>query len=133
MPITFSRVIEYLDAIADKGAKNASNATHGRFWTGMTRDVFVDPTKGGIVPAIHCKGVNIPILDLTNLPTSAANSALYMALTNGLGFCNKGQMPLGGPVITEAAYTVKLADGTVVTGKQIQDDILDWIQKGAPA
>jgi hypothetical protein len=124
MPISYSRVIAYLDAIADKGVNDTANAPHDRFWTGMTRDQFVT----GTVPNVSCHGASIPILDQTN----PANSPFFLVLKDQASFCNKPRMPKGGPFITDPGYTVTLANGTHVTGQQIQDDILEWLQNGFP-
>lgn len=125
MPISYSRVIAYLDAIADRGVNDTANAPHARFWTGMTREQFVT----GTVPNVHCHGADIPIVDQAN----AASSSFFLVLRDPASFCNKPRMPKSGPFITDPGYTVTLADGTKVTGQQIQDDILDWLQNGFPA
>jgi hypothetical protein len=124
MPISYGRLIAYLDAIADKGINDTANAPHDRFWKGMTRDQFVN----GSVPEVHCHGADIPIVDHGD-PTS---SAFFLVLKDPASFCNKPRMPKGGPLITDPGYTATLADGTRVTGQQIQDDILEWLQNGFP-
>ena len=129
MPISYAKVTSYLDAIAAKGNLDVANSPHGQFWSGMTRDQFVT----GTVPGVLCHGAPIPIVDQSNLPASAANSAILLILTQMTGVCNKGQMPKTGPFITDQNYTVTLADGSIVSGTQIQNDILDWLNHGFPA
>ena len=130
MPISYTKVIAYLDAVADKGLLDVANSPHGRFWTGMTHDQFVK----GVVPNVLCKGQPIPIIDQSDLAhDSAANSSFLVALINTTGFCKKKQMPKTGPFITDAGYTVTLSDGSVVSGSTIESDILDWLKSGFPA
>jgi hypothetical protein len=126
--ITFSRIQSYLDAIAD----NPSNvgdidiSPHGRFWR-VSHDDFVK----GVVPGgqqVECQNKPTPIIDSNN----PAQSPFYLILTASNGFCNMPRMPKGGPFITDSDYQVTLADGTTVTGAQIQRDLLEWLTNGFP-
>jgi hypothetical protein len=40
-------------------------------------------------------------------------------------------MPPGPPFITNQDYTITLVNGNTVTGKQVADDIREWIKSGA--
>jgi hypothetical protein len=40
-------------------------------------------------------------------------------------------MPSGPPFITDKDYTITLANLNTVTGKQVADDIHEWIKSGA--
>ncbi|WP_026603637.1 hypothetical protein [Methylomonas sp. 11b] len=124
MPITYSRVIAYLDAIADKGINKTEDAPHDRFWKDLSREQFVN----GTVPNVHCHGADIPIIDHEN----PANSSFFLVLKANAAFCNKAQMPRGGPWITDEGYAITLLDGSQVSGQQIQDDIIDWLLNGFP-
>ena len=127
--ITFAKVQSYLDAIADNPDNNPIDASpHGRFWSGKTRDEFVASN----IPNVTCHGAPIPAIDQSNLPDSANESPFFLILTNTDGFCQKRQMPGGGPFITDPNYQVTLADGTIVTGEQIQTDLKEWLSNGFP-
>jgi hypothetical protein len=52
-------------------------------------------------------------------------------MTSAVGFCQKDQMPPGGPFVSEEGYSIKLEDGTVVTGAKIISDLHDWLKNGA--
>jgi hypothetical protein len=120
MAIDFAQVKEYLNLIASKGA-NPAGSRHGVFW-----DVNYDAFITGLVPNKHCLGQNVPIID----PVDKKNSAFYQILKGR--WCSMPQMPLGGPHVTEADYTVTLASGAVITGTQVLQDIEDWLAAGAP-
>ena len=126
MPISYNRVIEYLSAIAAKGSRDVEDSPHGNFWANLSYEDFIALS----VPGVTCQGNPIPLIDRSDLPTSAANSPLYLILTNS--YCSKGKMPLDGPFITDADYQVTLRDGTSVSGAQIQQDLLDWLNAGFP-
>jgi hypothetical protein len=121
MAITFSRLQEYLTKIGEKANLNPANALHGVFWN-TTYDAFVT----GVVPNKHCNGQVVPIID----PNNRANSAFYLILR--AGWCSMPQMPKTGPYVTDANYSITLSDGTKVTGVKILQDILDWLNAGAP-
>src|SRR5271166_5238207 len=99
MAVVFSDIQNFLDAIL---AKNGSSnpAPHGVFWrqTGNYNQDYMLFT-GGNVP-----GVGIPIM---NVP-SPLNSNFFLILTNANVFPASiyGQMPVGGPFITDAGYNV---------------------------
>jgi hypothetical protein len=121
MAITFTRLKEYLDAIAAKANLNPADAAHGVFWD-TTYDVF----KTGAVPHKRCRGEIVPILD----PANKVNSAFYQILRGG--WCSMPQMPRTGPYLTDEGYSVTLNDKTIVTGAQILHDIEEWLHAGAP-
>src|SRR4051794_21860447 len=101
MPISYSRVIEYLDAIDAKAHRKATNAPHGRFWRPgpnglpLTRDQFVN----GILPGVTCNGAAIPLVDQINPAQSSFFVALIVKNPDG-GFCAKGQMPKAQGAVT---------------------------------
>lgn len=121
--IAFSRVKEYLDGIADKANNDVETSPHGRFWRTSYKE-FVD----GVVPLVKCNGNPIPIIDKGD----PANSPLLLILTSADGWCGRAQMPDGGPVITDADYAITLLDKTIVSGKQIQEDLTAWLKGGFP-
>lgn len=121
--ISFVRVKIYLDAIAAQAANDINNSPHNTFWNLSYTD-FVN----GNIPHVTCNGQPIPLINKAD----PKNSAFFVILTNAAGFCNKRQMPGGGPFITDAGYTVNLPDGTAVTGQQIQNDLSNWLGNGFP-
>jgi hypothetical protein len=121
MAITFARLQEYLNKIGDKATLDPANSRHGVFWNG-TYQAFMN----GVVPKKTCNGQPVPIID----PVNKANSAFYQILR--AGWCDMPQMPKTGPFVTDANYSITLADGTKVTGTQILKDIQDWLNAGAP-
>lgn len=121
--ITFADIRAYLDAIADKALNDVGNSPHLRFWNVPYND-FIN----GSVPHTKCNGAPIPIIDHAD----PKNSAFYLILIDPNGWCNKREMPGGGPFITDPGYQVTLASGKVVTGGEIQDDIKFWLENGFP-
>jgi hypothetical protein len=121
MAINFDRVVEYLDKIGGQAVNKPANARHGVFW-----DVKYQAFMTGTVPNKHCLGQNVPIID----PVNMVNSAFYQILKGR--WCNMPQMPFGGPLVTEANYSITLDDGTVVTGQQVLQDLEEWLAAGAP-
>lgn len=137
MSIPYSKVIAYLDAVADKANnenpnRKTENAPHKRFWRKdgaingvvLTHDEFVNGTVPGNAQVL-CQGARIPIIDHAN----PAKSPFFLVLTDVNSFCGKGRMPKGGPFITNPGYTV-MVDGVQVTGDQIKNDLLNWLQNG---
>jgi hypothetical protein len=126
--INFAILQEYLDKLVVKANDDTNNSPHKRFWSDY--QTFI--TKP--IPLVKCNGAPIfPIAwrDAAHTQTDADNSPLYLILTQSAGFCNKDQMPPGPPFITDQGYTITLSNGSVVTGKQIADDIHEWITSGA--
>jgi hypothetical protein len=124
MAITFSRLKQYLDAIAAKGNLDPSDSGHGVFWN-TDYASFVK----GFVPSKKCGGQPVPIIKQPD----AVNSA-FLQILQGT-WCTAPampQMPKTGPFVTDAGYSVTLADGTAVTGETILQDIHDWLAAGAP-
>jgi hypothetical protein len=129
MVISFARLQEYLDLIVSNQGGNIGAAPHKRFWSSY-QNLTTQP-----LPRPQCQGQNIlPIkyTDAARTTVDADNSPLYVILTNQGGFCGKPQMPPGGPFLTDANYSLRLSDGTMVTGAQVIQDIHDWLAAGAP-
>jgi hypothetical protein len=128
--ITFSDIKIYLDAIIDK--TGLVGDPHQRFWNIPYADFIT-----GNIPHVKCHGNPIPIINRTVDPVTGLpdplKSSFYLILTDPNGFCDKPQMP---PVkdlhITDAGYQVTLPDGSILTGKQIQDNISSWLLNGFP-
>jgi hypothetical protein len=122
--VTWSDIQAYLDAIADRpgNAGDIDSASHGRFWN-IAYQSFI----AGTVPNEDCGGAPIP-----NVNPDPNLCALYQALTGPKGWCQLGQMPLGGPVITGNAYLATLKDGTKISGADIATNMLVWIKNGMP-
>ena len=121
MAITFVRLQEYLNKVAQKANLDAGNARHGVFWN-TTYNQFL----AGAVPNKHCNGQIVPIID----PINKLNSAFYLILQQG--WCSMPQMPKTGPFVTDVNYSITLNDGTVVSGAKILQDVHDWLAAGAP-
>jgi hypothetical protein len=119
--MTFARVQAYLDAIANKANLSIDGSPHGTFWK-VSYQQFVQ----GLVPGVKCNGQDIPLINAA----SPLQTAFRLIL--GGDFCKKGQMPDGGPFVTDAGYSVTLADGSQVTGQQILADIDSWLRNGFP-
>lgn len=124
MAITFKRLKDYLEAIANAGNLDASDAGHDRFWN-------TDYTKfmNGVVPTKQCAGQPVPIIKKPDM----VNSAFYLILQ--ASWCTAPampQMPKTGPFVTDDGYSVTLSDGTTVKGATILQDIHDWLAAGAP-
>ena len=134
--MNYHRVLQYLDAVAANANNDIAGSPHRAFWKNpanpdgnMTYAEFV----GGVVPVVHCHGNPVPIIDRSNLPTSASKSAFYLILRSPAGWCDTpAQMPDGGPFITDPGYQVTLDDGTVVTGATIDADLGQWLANGFP-
>jgi hypothetical protein len=122
--ITYADILSYLDAIAAKANNPVSDAPHGVWWSGLGYTDFL---------SFQVMGVNV--MD-TNNPLQ---SPFYVILTNPQGSSSFSQMPgaLGttpppGPFITDAGYTATLADGTTISGTDIQQNIQSWLNNGYP-
>jgi hypothetical protein len=128
MPITFARLQEYLDLMVRKAGGNLGVSPHRRFWT------TYEALTQNPIPRPKCQGQDIfPVkfLDEKRTKVDADNSPLYVILTDSNGFCEKAQMPLGGPFLGDNNYSLTLSDGTVVKGDQVKQDIHDWLAAGA--
>jgi hypothetical protein len=146
--IRYSDALAYLDAIADATGGAIDASPHGRWWkdasgANLSYDHFKTGTitSAGIVPPV-------PILDQSP-STDKSNSFFYKILLGpgSSGGTRYKQMPDGGPLITDTAANTgtgngtdttpgsvvfTLGDGTLVTGKKIGDDLLEWLKAGAP-
>ena len=122
--VTYAQIVAYLDAIAANPAnsRDAANASHKLFWRVGHKEFTT-----GTVPNQLCNGQPIPIVH-----KDPAQCAFLQALKNSNGWCSKSQMPKRGPFITEPDYTVSLADGSVISGKAIIDNIEWWLTHDMP-
>lgn len=130
MAITFIRLKEYLNLIAQQGTLDPANSGHGVFW-----NTDYPTFRDGVVPSKVCNGAPVPILNKADL----TQSAFYQILQAGWCFAPAApqiprmpQMPKTGPFVNSPGYSIKLADGTVVPGTQVLQDIGDWLKAGAP-
>jgi hypothetical protein len=121
MAITFVKVQEYFNKIAEKAHLDPANSGHGVFWN-TTYQNFV----AGQIPNKRCNSQPIPIID----PLHKAQSAFYQILQGG--WCSMPQMPKTGPFITDEGYSITLGDGSSITGKEILKDLKDWLEADAP-
>ena len=48
------------------------------------------------------------------------------------GWCQLGQMPQLGPFISDPGYSVKLSNGTVISGADIDANIVWWLTNNIP-
>lgn len=125
MTISYLRLQQYLDKIADSGNLDATNSghRHGRFW-----DVPYATFRDGTVPHKLCNGTNVPIIN----EVDKTESAFYKILLNQ--WCTNPsmpQMPKTGPFVDGAGYSITLDDGVIVSGAQVLTDIGDWLTAGA--
>jgi hypothetical protein len=128
MPVPFTRIKAYLDAIAANATFNVSGSPHDKFWD-VTRDEFVAMNVPGVMCTTAGQAHPIPVVVVGN----SAQSAILQILIADRAVCRKRQMPGGGgPFITDPGYSVTLSDGAVVTGATIQADIAAWIDGGCP-
>ncbi|MEY2558486.1 MAG: hypothetical protein QOE34_1911 [Verrucomicrobiota bacterium] len=122
----FADIQNMLDAIAAADTGNPlSNAPHNTsdgspFWrqTGKADADYQAFTTGGV------PNFGDPIMD----PNAPLNSLFYLML---LGTGPGPQMPLGGPYITDANYSVSV-NGTNMTGQDINTSIQSWLTNGFP-
>jgi hypothetical protein len=124
-PVSYADIQGYLDAIADnpQNGGDIANSLHERFWN-VSYAEFV----GGSVPNESCRGAPIPIVDKD--PTKCP---FYQSLKNPNGWCDLKQMPKGGgPYITDAGYKVTLRNGTVISGTEIDANIVWWLTHNMP-
>jgi hypothetical protein len=122
--ITYADIQAYLEAIADNpnNTRNVDNSSHRRFWN-VPYQQFVT----GNVPNERCNGNPIPIVNRDpNL------CPFYQSLKNSSGWCNLSQMPRRGPYITDPGYKVTLRSGRVITGAEIDANIVWWLTNGMP-
>ena len=108
----------YLTAIMSIEHTPIAQSPHGVWWNISYQDFTT-----GQVP-----NVGIPIMDTHN----PLQSAFYVILTDKNGFQGIPQMPEGGPFITDAGYTTKLADGTEITGTEIAANMKSWLENRFP-
>jgi hypothetical protein len=122
--VTFADIQMYLEAIANNpnDKRKVDNSSHGRFWNTSYQNFTT-----GTVPSEDCNGNPIPIVD-----KNPAQCAFYQALKGRSGWCQLGQMPKGGPFITDAGYSVKLTNGIVISGADIDANIVWWLTHNMP-
>ena len=122
--VSFSDIQAYLEAIADDpdNKKSVDNSAHERFWN-VPYAQFVN----GTVPNENCNGSAIPIAN-----KDPNKCSFYQALKSASGWCNLSQMPQRGPYITDPGYKVTLKNGTMISGAQIDANIVWWLTNGMP-
>jgi hypothetical protein len=150
--IDYDRVIAYLDAILTQAGSNISGSPHGIWW----RDAGGNPLtyaafKAGTISGAPDIPTPIPILEPPDPAVDKSASFFYHILLKSSQYKGAGktyrQMPGGGFYVTSTAaesgtgdgttttpgsIVYMLADGSSVTGQQIQDDLLAWLTAGAP-
>jgi hypothetical protein len=122
--VTYADIKMYLEGIANNpnNKRKVDNSGHGRFWN-VTYQQFVT----GVVPNEDCNGAPIPIVD-----RNPAQCAFYQALNGKPGWCQLGQMPRGGPFITEPDYSVRLSNGVSISGADMDANIVWWLTNNIP-
>jgi hypothetical protein len=122
--ITYPDIQMYLEGIANNPANNrdVDNSNHLRFWN-VSYQSFIS----GTVPNENCNGNPIRIVN-----KDPAQCPFYQALKNPTGWCTLGQMPKRGPFITDDGYTVKLSNGTSISGADIDANIVWWLTNNMP-
>jgi hypothetical protein len=127
---TFADVKAILNAIADNANNDVDGGgcPHKRFW-----NVDYATFTTGEVPNIRIHGVtyHVPIVNSATPLQSAFYKVLLAPLpvTDGNNSATVNQMPDGGPLITEATYSVRV-NGVDKTGAQIQSDLEAWLSGG---
>ncbi|MCB2399350.1 hypothetical protein [Rhizobium ruizarguesonis] len=128
MSIDFSRIVEYLDAIANHPDGNDTKFSPHRFFWRVDRASFIAMN----VPGVACvRGTDHTQIRAV-IPGDADNSPLLKILAEDGTVCAKPQMPGSGPFLTDAGYAVQLLDGTSVSGTQVLADLRSWITDGCP-
>jgi hypothetical protein len=128
MPISFARLQEYLDRVVAKSGGDIGSSPHKRFWTSY------EALTQQPLPKPKCNGEDIFVVkyvDAAKTIVDPDGSPLYLILTQPSGFCDRDQMPPGGPFIVDQGYSIALSDGTVVSGTQVAKDIHEWLSAGA--
>jgi hypothetical protein len=122
--ITYADIQSYLEAVANnpQSRRSVDSSGHGRFW-----EVPYQEFVTGSVPNEQCNGASIKIVD-----SDPNNCAFYQALRDANGWCNLSQMPMTGPFITDPGYSVVLSSGTVISGADIDANIVWWLTNGMP-
>lgn len=122
----FADIQNILDAISAADTTNPiSNAPHNEddgapFWraTGNADADYKNFTTGSV------PNFGDPIMDQAN----PLNSLFYTML---MGTGPGSQMPLGGPYITDAGYSV-VVSGNTMSGQDIQTTLQTWLKGGFP-
>jgi hypothetical protein len=120
--IRYQDILNYLTAIATKANNPISASPHGDWWSGLNYTDF----KTGQVPSVGGQ-----IMD----PTNPLQSTFYLAListTVGDQMPDTVSATAPGPFITDTGYTATLADGTTISGTEIQQNIQSWLENGFP-
>lgn len=126
MTVRFSDVQNILDAIL---ARNGSPdpQPHGVFWrqSGNYEQDYRTFTTGTV------PNMGIPIMNTTKSQELTSN--FYVILTNKYGLEKENilRMPSFGPFITDSGYQATV-NGTVMTGREIQDALAAWLSSGFP-
>jgi hypothetical protein len=130
--IRYQDILNYLESIAAESGQ-VDGAPHGVWWKpDGTNFLSYDQFKTGKVPNV---GADVNIIKIDEAG-HAEQSPFYQILAGPIeaGGKHYGQMPLGGPFITDSEGTVTftLPDGSTITGKQIQENIKHWLNNGIP-
>lgn len=123
--IGFDTVKAYLDGLLELSGLFPRH--HGTFWR-VDYDTFKDGTVPEHAPVVTCQNAPIPIID----KVAPEKSPFYLILTDTNGWCGIPQMPFGGPFITDDNLQIPLANNTIVTGKQVREDLALWLKNGFP-
>jgi hypothetical protein len=138
MPITYSDVTLYLDAIADNANGLMSESPHQYWWHQnpaaesspyLSYKEFVTGTVNGVRDN---QGNPIPIIGTDSKQTNPLQSTFYILLTTSGGNGTFPQMPKGGPFVTDPGFSVELNNGVTVSGEQIMANLKEWLGNGYP-
>jgi hypothetical protein len=127
--IGYNDVQNYLEAIADTG--DIASSPHKSFWR-RSYSAFVS----GLVPDILDDNGNPFSISIFN-QNDPINSPFFKVLMGATTFTNGPisllvpHMPEFGHFITEDAFMFSV-NGTPVSGKQIREDLTEWLTNGFP-
>jgi len=131
MAIKYADIIAYLDAIANNANNDVGSAPHG-YWWHVNQDINQAPLAYNDFVTGTVFGIGVPIIGTDSKQSNPLQSAFYLVLSTKGGAGGFPQMPRGGPYITDAGFSVQLANGDTITGAQIMTNMNAWLGNGYP-
>jgi hypothetical protein len=132
MPIKYSDIIAYLDAIAANARGDVGSAPHG-YWWHVNQDNSQPPLAYKDFITGTVSGIGVPIIGTDANRSNPLQSLFYLLLSTPGGTQGYNQMPWHGPYITDPGYSVQLGtNGPTISGADIQANIASWLGNGYP-